>query len=52
MATWTSSCGSLAISSSNASSEPDTSAFRTRLSSWIWPPRAWSKIVSSDTFLP
>ena len=31
--TWTSSCGSLAISSWKASSEPDTSALRTRLSS-------------------
>ena len=31
--TCTSSCGSLAISSSNASSEPDTSALSTRLSS-------------------
>src|SRR5215217_2094528 len=50
--TCTSDCGSLAISSSNASSEPETSALRTRLRSWISPPRAWSKMVSSDTFLP
>ena len=46
--TATSLCGSLAISSSKASSEPDTSALSTRLSSETTPPRAWSKIVSSD----
>ena len=46
--TWTSDCGSLAISSSNASSEPETSALSTRLRSWSTPPRASSKIVSSD----
>ena len=50
--TWTSSCGSLAISSSKASSEPDTSALSTRLSSVTSAPRCWSKIVSSETFLP
>ena len=49
--TWTSDCGSFAISSSNASSEPETSALSTRLSSCSTPPRASSKIVSSERFL-
>ena len=52
MLTSTSACGSLAISSSNASSEPETSAFSTRLSSIISPSRAWSKMLSSERLRP
>jgi hypothetical protein len=50
--TETSSCGSLAISSWTASKEPDTSALSTSASSVMSAPRCWSKIVSSENFLP
>ena len=50
--TDTSSCGSRAISSSTASSEPDTSALSTRLSSLSSPSRARLKTSSSETLLP
>ena len=50
--TWTSLCGSRAISSSKASSEPETSALSTRLSSWTAPSWMPLKMSSKDTLRP
>ena len=52
MLTATSCCGSFAISSSIASSEPATSALTTRLSSLTAPSWASLKTSSSDTLRP
>ena len=50
--TLTSCWGSRAISSSTASTEPETSAFSTRLSSFTRPSAASLKTSSSETFVP
>ena len=52
MSTWTSSCGSLAISSSKASSEPETSALSTRSSSLTSPSWMPLKMSSKETLRP
>ena len=52
MLTWTSSCGSLAISSSSASTEPATSALRTSVSSVSSSSRARLKTSSKETLRP
>ena len=52
MLTATSSCGSFAISSSTASTEPETSPLSTRLSSLTWPSWARRKTSSSEILRP